>query len=125
MGLDMYARKTKARLPGVVDFDTDQIESEEIFYWRKHPNLHGWMEHLYRKKGGAAESFNVTPVQLTMDDLTALRDAIEGRALPDTAGFFFGQSFNNDQERAEDLQFIEKAIMAIGEGHAVYYTSWW
>lgn len=122
MGLDMYARKTKERLPSPVDFD---VESEEIHYWRKHPNLHGWMESLYRKKGGAEESFNVAPVQLTMDDLAALRDAIEGRALPETAGFFFGNSYNTDEERADDLQFIEKAITAIGEGYSVYYSSWW
>ncbi len=122
MGLDMFAMKTEARLPGAVDFN---VESEEFFYWRKHPKLHGWMERLYREKGGREESFNVAAVQLTMDDLDALRDAIEGRALPQTSRFMFGRSYNTPEEQLNDLQFITKAIMAIGEGHAVYYTSWW
>jgi hypothetical protein len=26
-------------------------EKEELAYWRKHPNLQGWMENLWQSKG--------------------------------------------------------------------------
>jgi hypothetical protein len=42
MGLDMYARTTKEPLAGAVDFKVS--EPSELHYWRKHPDLHGWME---------------------------------------------------------------------------------
>ena len=46
MGLDMYAyTSTKPR-----DGD-DESSHREIAYWRKHPNLHGWMQQLWERKG--------------------------------------------------------------------------
>jgi hypothetical protein len=35
--------------------DFEPGASRELAYWRKHPSLHGWMEHLFRAKGGTAE----------------------------------------------------------------------
>jgi len=123
MGLDMYAEKIAAEKIGdsVVDFDHEG--SSEIFYWRKHPNLHGWMEALYRKKGGKDESFNVSPVRLTSEDIDQLERDVTGEKLPETTGFFFGSSDAGDQYR--DLQFIAIARAALAEGYAVFYTSWW
>jgi hypothetical protein len=125
MGLDMYARKTKYNPESQVDFQvTEDQESEEIYYWRKHPNLHGWMEQLYRSKGGK-EEFNCVNVMLTPEDLKRLKDDIGGKGLPSTSGFFFGQSGNDDDEKQADLKFVEIAEDAIEEGYTVYYTSWW
>ncbi len=56
MGLDMYALTTTEKPASAVDFDADAYS--ELHYWRKHPDLHGWMENLYREKGGVAQSFN-------------------------------------------------------------------
>jgi hypothetical protein len=52
MGLDMYAFATEEDLPASVDFTAS--EGSKLHQWRKHPNLHGWMEELYRAKGGQA-----------------------------------------------------------------------
>ncbi|MCA3352571.1 MAG: hypothetical protein INF97_18455 [Roseomonas sp.] len=62
MGLDMYAFATRTAPAAPVDFKADH--SQELAYWRKHPNLHGRMEHLYRAKGGTAEDFNCVNLQL-------------------------------------------------------------
>ena len=124
MGLDMYAYKTFERPQAEIAFDIDDIDSVEIIHaWRKHPNLHGWMEALYRKKGGKAKMFNCEPVVLTADDLDALEAVIKADDLPNTEGFFFGVSDGTERER--DLAFIEKARAAIAEGYTVYYESWW
>lgn len=121
MGLDMYAMITPDPVTTPVDF---KVENQAVIhYWRKHPDLHGWMEDLYRAKGGQDEMFNCVNVALTMEDLDALEAAILKRELPDTEGFFFGDS--DGSEIDDDLAFITNARKAIIEGYTVYYTSWW
>jgi hypothetical protein len=124
MGLDMYAYRTSVQLSKPVDFNKE-IESNcsEIKYWRKHPNLHGWMERLYYAKGGQKDSFNCTPVELTREDLNSLAQAIIDGELPETRGFFFGET--DGSEYNEDLAFVKEAIKAIEEGDRVFYDSWW
>ena len=130
MGLDMYAWRVKAA-DVVSDFEVAKEEDgtgskvEEFFYWRKHHDLHGWFEELYRAKGGTKESFNCVQIRLTTTDLDDLQYAlIEGR-LPKTTGFFFGDNPPDDESLKRDLQFIQKARDIIAEGDAVYYDSWW
>lgn len=124
MGLDMYAFRVAngADLP-VVDAEFAEDQAQQIAYWRKHPDLHGWMEQLYRQKGGAADSFNCKPVEVTLEDLDQLEAAVAGKALPSTTGFFFGQSSPGDAE--DDRKFISVAREAIREGERVFYDSWW
>jgi len=124
MGLDMFAYTFNGKTESEVDFDTNNVtETTEIAYWRKHPNLHGWMEQLYYEKGGKDDSFNGSNVVLTKDDLDSLEQDIIDGTLPDTSGFFFGKSDGSEQN--EDLEFIAKAREAIEEGKIVYYSSWW
>lgn len=121
MGLDMYAYRTKQPIPPV-DFDEPE-EMERIAYWRKHPNLHGWMAQLYDRKGGTDADFNVVPVELTLEDLAELEGTVRARTLPETSGFFFGESTPEDE--ADDLAFIEKARQSIRDGYRVFYLAWW
>lgn len=127
MGLDMYVWRVKAA--DVIDdfhFGKDENEfREELFYWRKHHDLHGWMENLYRQKGGTAESFNCVPVRLTLEDLDQLQEDILNELLPETRGFFFGNNPPDDETIENDLKFIQAARVAITKGDAVYYDSWW
>lgn len=122
MGLDMYAYKTREKFASPVDFPVTS-SGEELAYWRKHPNLHGWMEQLYREKGGRSEHFNVSPVVLTPDDLDRLETDLRTGNLPYTQGFFFGESRGDEWEN--DIKFVKSAREAIDEGFTVYYTSWW
>lgn len=126
MGLDQYAYKTKVKPVKRVDFQDevykDEVEREQIHYWRKHPNIHGFMERLYREKGGE-DSFNCRPVELTQEDIDRLAESILDGELPETSGFFFGQSFGDEEN--DDLEFCKKASEAIKEGYTVFYDSWW
>jgi hypothetical protein len=128
----MYAFTVAADAAGdnVVDLDinygTDnEIEKTKLFYWRKFNALHGWMENLYRNKGGKAKPFNCVPVRLHPHDLDALQFDLLDSALPKTIGFFFGNNPPDADSLAEDLKFIQKARDVIAEGDAVYYDSWW
>jgi hypothetical protein len=129
MGLDMYAWRVKAE-DAISDFEIarneeDSAKVEEFFYWRKHHDLHGWMERLYRVKGGTKESFNCVSVRLTMADLNALENDVLNNLLPETQGFFFGTNPPDDYSKNQDMEFIGKAKVAIAAGDAVYYDSWW
>lgn len=123
MGLDQFAY--------AVD---NNGEKEELAYWRKHPNLQGWMENLWEAKGkpGLPENhtgdmmgdFNCIPVELDYDDLACLESAITNGELPSTCGFFFGNNSDNEYKE-QDLEFIEKAREALDNGLTVMYDSWW
>ena len=121
MGLDMYAMTTETEPTSAVDFNAE--DAVEFFYWRKHPNLHGWMEKLYRAKGGNADTFNCVNVALDNDDLDRLEADIKCGKLPHTVGFFFGASDGSETE--DDLTFITKARKAVRDGDTVFYSSWW
>lgn len=129
MGLDMFAWRVKAE-DAIGDFEIarneeDSAKVEEIFYWRKHHDLHGWMESLYRIKGGTKKSFNCVPVRLTMNDLQLLESAVLENRLPKTQGFFFGTNPPDELSIKRDMEFISTAKIAISMGDAIYYDSWW
>jgi len=121
MGLDMYAGTTTEDI-AAVDFDKPN-DAEEFFYWRKHPNLHGWMEALYKKKGGTEPDFNLVPVRLDSSDLDLLEKVVRADMLPHTDGFFFGTSEHEAKDRT--LEFIRLAREALASGKRVYYYAWW
>ena len=129
MGLDMYAWRV-AKDDAINDFDIakdedGQFKLEEMFYWRKHHDLHGWMERLYRSKGGTAQSFNCVRVRLTKTDLDLLEHDVLNGKLPETTGFFFGTNPPDEDSMKRDMEFISAAKVAIAAGDAVYYDSWW
>lgn len=121
MGLDQSAYVLLPEEAG-----TSQTSSDawglEIFRWRKHPNLHGWMEALYRAKGGTGE-FNCMAVRLELSDLEALEADVRADRLPHTTGFFFGRS--RPEEKDDDLLFIRLAREAIAAGRVLFYTADW
>jgi len=125
MGLDMFAYKAQNFQPSKpVDFQEElPSEIEEFFYWRKHPNLHGLMEQIYLEKGGEEDQFNCQPVQLTAEDLERIGVAVNYKLLPETSGFFFGES--SDENRDRDLEFLTEAKRYLDEGYTIWYDSWW
>jgi hypothetical protein len=127
VGLDMYAY---AAAQANADWGTG--EQIEIAYWRKHPNLHGWMEQLWEAKGrpGVIDTsyqdvmFNGVEVELTWDDLDQLEEDITNGRLPHTTGFFFGSN-SDDYYQSQDLEFVRKARAELFTGLKVFYNSSW
>lgn len=136
MGLDQYLFKTKASIEEIessrkIDSD-EEIQQEEIAYWRKHPNLQGYMRNIWLQKNKNikpedlewSEDFNGDNVYLTEQDLNEWESAAKEKRYPSTTGFFFGS--DRDEEYLEhDLASIQEAREALKEGFTVYYTSWW
>jgi hypothetical protein len=50
----------------VVEYYNEWDDTIELAYWRKHPNLQGWMQELYYEKGGEGE-FNCVDLELTLE----------------------------------------------------------
>ena len=87
MGLDQYAY---AVMPHRDNTDFNYVWGDgnhpeyvnHIHQWRKHPNLHGWMEDLYYEKLDKSDQtpknsddwnhFNCQPVRLTSEDIDRL-----------------------------------------------------
>jgi hypothetical protein len=127
MGLDMYAFIVDVEVArgGVVDVALGD-DAMQISYWRKFNALHGWMEDLYRQKGGSKDSFNCTTVRLTANDLDRLEMDVGANKLVPRNGFFFGDTstiYPEDLESVSD--FVKVARQAIADGKAVFYDSWW
>ena len=147
MGLDQYAYVAAragqnsewwdgAELdPDTRDYRNSKLDKpRELAYWRKHPNLQGWMESLWKGKLHNANkdipdsdwgsSFNGIELELTWEDLDELEKAVKKRKLPSTQGFFFGN--DADQHYYDhDLEFIKNARAELFLGLKVFYNSSW
>ena len=125
MGLDQHAfAVSQQHIPTLGKDEDDRIELQ---YWRKHPNLEGWMANLWREQcpeDRANEVFNCEYVQLSAIDLDHLEIDVKGNNLPETSGFFFGDD-SCEFYKEKDLKFIADARQAIADGKAVFYYSWW
>lgn len=126
MGLDMYAYRVKKEyVVNDFEFNSDQDPAEDMAYWRKFNALHGWMERLYRDRGGPKDSFNCAPIRLHLEDLDQLQRDIGENNLQPVSGFFFGEQTIYPEDIASAMKFIFEAREAIKQGDAVYYDSWW
>jgi hypothetical protein len=100
----------------------------EIAYWRKHPNLHGWMAQLWLGRENNelrdAGNFNGIELELTAEDLDDLERAVKKRRLPATSGFFFGTDADQHYYK-DDLKFIQLARAEMFLGLKVFYNSSW
>jgi hypothetical protein len=141
MGLDMYAyvaaragQQDEFYEGAEMDSDTRQYvnpnvnKPREIAYWRKHPNLHGWMAQLWLRREGnelrETDNFNGVELELTYDDLDELEYAVQNNRLPSTSGFFFGEGAD-DYYKPSDLKFIQEARAEMFLGLKVFYNSSW
>ena len=113
MGLDMYLHGEKFFLPDWENPKNNRTEDGlkvaslevELGYWRKHPNLHGYIVQTFANGVDECQK-----IYLTVEHLQNLIEATKTRKLPHTEGFFFGQSDLTDDEIADDVEQLERAI---------------
>lgn len=110
MGLDMY-------LNGNIffwDSDEDRIKvdgkpvkemSIELGYWRKYPDLHGFIVREFAN--GVDECQDI---ELGEDDCEKIAKAIEDDDLPETQGFLFGTSDWHKDEKAQNAKVFRDAV---------------
>lgn len=138
MGLDMYLKGdifsfSEERV--LVDGFPRTNQILELGYWRKHPNLHGYIVNTFA--GGVDEC---QTIGLDSDDLKQLIAAVENDELPSTSGFFFGESATKDNpnngwkeysvQKEEDLVILRRALTwlqasELPEWRSVEYRASW
>ena len=131
MGLDMYLTGEKyfcvhpaeeARIPREDGFEA-RSHILRLGYWRKHPNLHGFIVNTYADGEDNCESIYLDESQI--EEIIA---AITAETLPYTEGFFFGAS--DGTEKDEDLKIFTAALAwlrALEQGvfKFVHYRASW
>lgn len=133
MGLDMYLvgvkfpdryshKMTKKTLED--GFEVRRIEVE-LGYWRKHPNLHGYIVNTF-----ASGKDECQQIDLSKENLENIITAVNEKRLPHTEGFFFGQSYNNEEEREKDIKIILGALKWLEPSgdksyRRIYYQASW
>lgn len=122
MGLDMYLTGERCFME---IRQNRQLSSERyrFGYWRKHPNLHGYIVQEF-----ADGIDDCREIDLTESELRQVLQAIETKALPHTEGFFFGESDGSEAE--EDQRIFTEALdwLAASDEDALrfitYQASW-
>jgi hypothetical protein len=104
MGLDMYLTGDRffmsPRNRGAI-----KSEQYDLGYWRKHPNLHGYIVQAFANGDDDCQE-----IQLSAACIRKIIEAIRNRNLPETTGFFFGTSDDTDEQVAHDIQVFEDAL---------------
>jgi hypothetical protein len=107
MGLDMYLKGQKYFWSGDGQPKEDGFRVTEhileLGYWRKHPNLHGYIVQEF-----ADGEDNCEEIELNDEDIVKIMAAVKGGDLPHTEGFFFGRSDGNEKEG--DLEIFQRAL---------------
>jgi hypothetical protein len=111
MGLDMY-------LTGSVYLSDWQEEDRfhhngfpvsnieyRLGYWRKHPNLHGYIIQEFADGEDECQK-----IFLEADQLKQIKEAVEQNNLPNTEGFFFGKSADKDSEDEEEAEYAKQEL---------------
>lgn len=134
MGLDMYLQGEKFLWGDWETPTNDRVEDGkrisaihvDLGYWRKHPNLHGFIVATFANGVDECQRIN-----LSVDHLKTILAAVKDpKSLPQTEGFFFGESDGSQEEIEKDVKIIEEAI-AWAEtkeervSRQVYYRASW
>mgnify|MGYP003642447416 FL=1 len=144
MGLDMYLnsrvyhsgitydenKKMRVRELETVEGFKKKATELEIAYWRKHPNLHGYIVNTFNKGED-----DCRPIELTPKHLDQIADAIETNDLPYTEGCFFGSSEDHEEGKKENIKIFRDASAWLnkkvvegsqhGDWFSIHYEASW
>lgn len=131
MGLDMFLTGHRRILRAAKGNAKIIKEEIDLGYWRKHPNLHGYIVNNFVDDVSNYDGQNVL---LTVEALQQIITAIINRELPHTEGFFFGYSATDPQEieaeQKEDIRQLQQAIDWLNQSgkdefRSVNYSASW
>lgn len=114
----------------MMGLDQFLLRKELIATWRKHPDLHGWMENRWREQTGSTEIFNCVDFELCEADILDCMEAVKTNSLPCTDGPSFGDenewtAEQRARQKQEDITVLEDALRRLQAGECIVYSSWW
>ena len=115
MGLDMYFCRGNSL-----------NEESELFYFRKHSDLHGFLMNIWLSlnKNRYGNDFNCEYLEITKEILKSLEEECNKTLHQRYSGFFWGRSTIEQWEETR-LELIPILYKELNEGNKVYYYSSW
>lgn len=95
----------------------------DLGYWRKHPDLHGFIVTEFADGIDDCRRIHLDPEQIKRIIL-----ALQRNELPHTEGFFFGASENDDEQIREGVEIFSKALVWLLSdewSRSIYYQASW
>lgn len=132
MGLDMYLEGELSPMgppPGPQQDGFPVVKTVlELGYWRKHPNLHGYIVQTFAEGVDECQS-----IFLGKEDCQKIAKAILEDELPTTSGFFFGDSEWHDGFKEAHAKIFSDAVKWLDDGkvpdssalRSVFYRASW
>ena len=131
MGLDMYLEGEKYLFNDRENPQNDlredgyEVRSKilRLGYWRKHPNLHGFIVKTF-----ADGIDNCEPIALEDTDIERIIEAVARDDLPHTEGFFFGVTDGTEKDETIRIFTAALAWLRIKQDtgfRTVYYRASW
>jgi len=131
MGLDMYlvGEKYFTLFHGIARQLDEGFEVSEYLlnlgYWRKHPNLHGYIVENFANGDDECQRIYLSP-----ENLLQIIAAVEADDLPHTEGFFFGESDLSRNQKDADTTIFRSAYSWLlkdieGVWKSIYYQASW
>lgn len=130
MGLDMYltgekyywSSEGKRQKEDGLEIKTKTFD---LGYWRKHPNLHGYIVQVFNKGVDDCQD-----IELGEEQISQIIKAIKNKELPHTEGFFFGDSSWNPEHDANSIKIFNDALKWLkveekGVSRSVMYRASW
>src|SRR6266566_4485191 len=108
MGLDMYLQGEKFFFQSRLVEDGFKVSKHtlELGYWRKHPNLHGFIVETFAKGMDDCQD-----IELSKESIVDIINAVVTNKLPHTEGFFFGQSgWSEDHTSDKVVKVFQNAL---------------
>lgn len=129
MGLDMQLNGEKYhwsygdKKPPEVDGFRVKETILELGYWRKHPNLHGFIVNTFANGVDECQRIDLGP-----DQIRKIIQATIENNLPETTGFFFGVSTKDRDEETiiilrRSLEWLETSEPDVSR--SIFYKASW
>jgi len=95
----------------------------ELCYWRKHPNLHGYIVNEFAEGVDECQE-----IDLSKEDVVQLMMSVSNDSLPPTQGFFFGSG--GDPGQQDTIKQLQKALEWLiteeeGVSRSICYKASW
>jgi len=111
MGLDMYLLGEKFFWTDWENPENDRKEDDkkissllvDIGYWRKHPDLHGYIVQTFADGVDECQK-----IELCVEDIEVMLEAVKNDQLIQTEGFFFGKSGDKKSEDKQEAKWAQR-----------------
>ena len=111
-----------------LDMSFLDANENEIFYFRKHSDLHGWLRDQWLKlkenQDKTSDDFNCVNFKIDIKLLDKMEKYAKKKTHTEYRGFFWGASDQDDWDRTVN-ECIPLLRQHLENNEEIYYRPWW